>query len=271
MKNITLSLIFLIFSVTALSQLIIKEKPLALVYSGPGSCESWGEIPGCSEAAAYVAEKAGYQVEFIGPNDSITYRMTTAKLWMQPGGRARIQAEKMSPELKTWIKNFVKHGGSYVGFCAGGFMATEKFGWMTKNEQEDEIPFEADGLGFLPGKSWYYKEYNEELEKEKRPAKIISTVWSGQSRQVYWELGPYFLAESLTPDSKVISYYPQKDGSDDLKNIMTIYSKYGQGKIAITAVHPEAPQGWRDYYKIVDTDELDIDLAVDMVKWTTEK
>jgi hypothetical protein len=37
--------------------------------------------------------------------------------------------------------------------------------------------------------------------------------------------------------------------------------------VAITGVHPEAPQYWRDDINGVDPDGLDYVLAADMVRW----
>lgn len=242
------------------------QKPLALIYFGEGSCAQWNYVSGCSEAARDIAISAGFDVEYVNPTDPVPEdSFNRASLWIQPGGRARLQEKAMSDALKKRIIEFVKSGGGYVGFCAGGFLATEKFGWMTEDEKGNEIPFEANGLGFLPGKSWYYNDYDEELSQDLM-AKIIPTTWDGKTRQVYWELGPYFLPETYK-GSQVLAYYQKLDGTEDLDKAMTIYSQFGLGKVAITAVHPEAPTSWRTYYKIFDTDGNDFALAQAMMNW----
>lgn len=42
---------------------------------------------------------------------------------------------------------------------------------------------------------------------------------------------------------------------------------YGNGKVFITGLHPEAPQSWRTYYGINDSDGLDFDLVDEMISW----
>lgn len=241
------------------------KKPLALVYKGPGSCETYQEYLGCSESVALMAKKAGFDVQYVGPGIP-TVDFSKASVWLQPGGRVKAQVEAMSPELLHKIKNFVFQGGGYVGFCAGGFLATETFGWMsTDPETKVKTPYEAKGLGLFPGKSSLYTGYDKLLGDD-LIALTAETVWNGQTRHIYWELGPYFSAAN-TKKAEVISYYLNSKGQNDLKHAMTIRGTFGKGKVFVTAVHPEAPLNWSTYYNLNDIDGEDFDLAVDMIKW----
>ena len=47
----------------------------------------------------------------------------------------------------------------------------------------------------------------------------------------------------------------------------TAAAMYGNGKVFITGLHPEAPQSWRTYYGINDSDGLDFDLVDEMISW----
>lgn len=251
------------------------ERPLALIYKGPGSCEHTpGVSTGCSEASAHVAKLAGMKSQFVGPEGADPALMAQAKVWIQPGGRARIQTMVMSDKLKKQIRDFVQNGGGYVGFCAGGFMATEKFGWKYKDPESGELKdFEAPGLSLFPGKSFYYDFYSAELSAKKL-AKIIPTKWLGVEKQVYWELGPYFVAETFDSDRvQVMAYYPMKLEGEaltseklDQDKALALEGTFGKGKVSISATHPEAPKDWSDYYKVTDSDGLDFDLAAQMIK-----
>lgn len=258
-----------IFCLFILSLVSVAAKPLALVYKGEGSCPAEEGSTGCSEAVAHIATLAGYEVQFVGPEglqDSALWKK--AQVWLQPGGRARKQILTMKPELLNQIRLFVKTGGGYVGFCAGGFLATEHFGWT---DTDPQYSFESDALGLLPGNSRYYDLYDSELSED-HTAKILSVQWNGQSRDVYWELGPYFDSTTTgSRDIEVLAYYPTVTGGIDLNHAMTVRGQYGLGHVYVTSVHPEAPQDWRDYYKIQDRDGLDYQLAVDMVKWVQPK
>lgn len=236
---------------------------MALIYKGPGSCEQEATTTGCSEASAEAAKRAGFEFKYVGPQDSIAAEtLQKAKVWIQPGGRARIQEKVISAALKKQIVQFVQQGGGYVGFCAGGFLAYEKFGWQTPDG-----PYQADGLGLLSGKSMYYHFFDNEIT-EKAPAKIIKTSWSGKDTWVYWELGPYFvspLSNNKDKDYEIVAKYPPHKLQQDA--ILSLRASYGLGKVFITAVHPEAPKDWRDYFRVSDPDGEDISLASEMIRW----
>lgn len=243
-----------------------QAKPLALIYKGPGSCLQEANSTGCSEAAAAVAKLAGFDYKYIGPNEVPEKGLLKrAKVWIQPGGRAKTQQETMSLELKKAIVEFVANGGGYVGFCAGGFLAYEQFGWDTKNG-----PYRATGLGLISGKSSYYNFFDSEITEEK-PAKIIKTKWGNKEKWVYWELGPYFPPQR-TDDSQNLEIVANYAGDrPTTAPIMSLKTNYNRGKVYITAVHPEAPQDWRKYYSIEDRDGEDFELAVEMIQWSAKK
>jgi glutamine amidotransferase-like uncharacterized protein len=217
-------------------------KPVALVYRGPGACEE-----GCSEAAAYVAQRAGLYAIYVGPQDdpAQVFADPEVAVWVQPGGISREAARAMRPDLKEAIRAFVQRGGGYVGFCAGGFLATSLIG-------ETDVP----GLGLVPGRSHLYEQVSDD-------ATILSLSWP-TPRQTYWEGGPYFYGgQAGAKDSaafEVLATYP--DGS-----AASVRNAFGLGRVFVTGAHPEAPQGWRSYYQLTDSDGLDYDLAVAMIQW----
>ena len=245
------------------SNAAFSQEKIALIYKGPGSCEASSVSTGCSEAAAAIAKLAGFKPVFVGVEGvQDASLLKKATVWIQPGGRARIQVQKMSTLIKQQIKAFVKNGGGYVGFCAGGFLATEHFGWVDPNPANS---FESDALGLLRGNSRYFDEYDGELN-DHLLAKILPVRWENANRQIYWELGPYFDASTTSGTGyEVTAYYPQTKAGP--QKAMNVRGKYFAGKVYVTAVHPEAPQDWRSYYRINDQDGLDLELAVRMVKW----
>jgi len=182
---------------------------------------------------------------------------SASQVWIQPGGKAKIEQKTMSPELKAAIKDFVKKGGGYVGFCAGGFLASETLAW----EEDDGSWYSAPGLGLLKGRSLYYDQFQDVTEED--PARIAVTLWNGQKRHLYWELGPYFTADAVAgPRGAVVARY-------DAGRIMTLRSEYGQGRVYVTAVHPEAPPDWSAGYGLKDPDGPDLSLAVEMIRWAS--
>lgn len=213
------------------------EVKMALIYKGPGACEE-----GCAEAARDMAVMAGFETKFVGPTEAQASVFEGASLWIQPGGQSSTASKAMVPELKQNIKNFVAHGGGYVGFCAGGFLATE---WIADRG--------VQGLGLLAGTNALYP--------EKADAVIFPITSLAGVRQIYWEGGPYFLPPAAGVE--VMATYPNSA-------VASARSMYGSGRVYVTGLHPEAPPMWREYYKINDLDGLDYDLAVDMILWATK-
>lgn len=248
------------------------DAPLALIYRGPGSCPQEVGGTGCSEAAQAVAELAGFRTRFVGPEGlgkSDQHLLQEATVWLQPGGRAKQQILNMTDLAKNQIRNFVAQGGGYVGFCAGGFLATEEFGWI--DEENPKNSFQAKGLGLLPGDSRYFDEFDSELTP-RYLAKILNTSWLSSPRSIYWELGPYF-DYSTTGKGNIesVAFYQTNHGVPRMDRAMTVRGQYGKGRVFVTAVHPEAPQDWYSYYKLTDPDGVDAELAAEMVRWAARK
>jgi glutamine amidotransferase-like uncharacterized protein len=256
-SSILIALVVLFAPLSARTALIQTKsnQPLALVYRGPGACEA-GQADGCAEAAANVAKSAGFKILFVGPDGKEAEgQWDTARLWIQPGGRVHTQVEAMTSSLKEKIIHFVNKGGGYVGFCAGMFLAAKTFTFPEMDSSGNITTYRADGLGFLSATAYLFDPSDESGQ-----ARIVEALWQGKKRFVYWEEGPYLEDSSLT--SKVESVATYADNS-----VMTVRLKYGAGRVFVTGVHPEAPQGWYDYFHLRDADGLDHNLAAEMMKW----
>jgi glutamine amidotransferase-like uncharacterized protein len=150
----------------------------------------------------------------------------------------------MAEALKNNLRSFIDEGGGYVGFCAGGFLATA----MIADRG-------VQGLGILPGTNALF-EWNED-------AAILPTQWKDGAHDLYWEGGPYFkldLTQAADAAAEVMGTYA--DGS-----IASLRAHYGQGRVYVTGFHPEAPEFWRTAYRLTDADGLDFGVAVKMVHW----
>jgi len=218
----------------------------ALIYSGPGAC-----VEGCAQAASDMAVRNGFIPTLVGP-DQITAQSTDADkqnlfkdvvIYLQPGGHSRTVFQNMTQAMVDAIKNFVSSGGAYVGFCAGAFSSTRKVG--TTNYV---------GFDIMPGKTILY-------DGTRSNAAILEVNWNGRNRSMYWEGGPYI---TDLPDgaASAVAYYPSGE-------IAAAKSHYGKGRVFVTGLHPEAPQWWRDYYQMTDSDGLDYDIADEMITWAT--
>ncbi len=217
-----------------------QARPIALVYNGPGACKSDGH---CAEAAAAIADKAGFDVEFVGPSTKDDSLFTEAAIYIQPGGNATQVADAMTLAMKNRIRTFVENGGGYVGFCAGAFYA------MTPYDDKGQ-----NRLGLLVG--------DAEVADFDYPS-IVSVSWlDGSRHHVYWEGGAYFkLAKGS--DVEVVSRYASTRQAAGVRGM------HGKGRVFVTGFHPEAPYDWRFDPKLEDADGTDADqaLAVEMIQW----
>jgi glutamine amidotransferase-like uncharacterized protein len=215
-------------------------RPLALVYNGPGACKSDGQ---CAEAAARVAERAGFDVEFVGPKTKDRSLFDEAAIYIQPGGNATAVADSMLKSMKNLIREFVHAGGGYVGFCAGGFYAMTPY-----NDEQD------NRLGLIDG--------DADVTDHEYPS-IVSVSWlDGLRHHVYWEGGAYFKL-SRRSNAEVVSRY------SDTRQASSVRGQFGEGRVFVTGFHPEAPYEWRFDPDLDDPDgtDGDLEMAMEMIQW----
>lgn len=217
----------------------------ALVYKGRGGCES------CAHAAGKAARGAGYTVEYVGSAELSEKSFKNVKLWVQPAGNAISAAEALGTEGLNLIREFVKNGGSYVGFCSGAFLADSIV------DDEGKV----QGLGLLPVGTADYE------VNDKSNIDMVWINWGTQRRHVFFNGGATFLINKKSEDKKlssltVLATYV----SDGLP--AAIFTKFGKGKVAVSGAHPEAPNKWKNRAIQDDEDGDDLDLAVEMINLT---
>jgi|GEM_PF-413147 len=225
------------------------DRPLALIYKGPGSCSldqgDAGESGyGCSEAASDAATLAGFRFQFVGPRDlaenatadQVQALFGNAKVWIQPGGVSNTAYYAMTAKLRKSIVQFVKDGGGYVGFCAGAFLAADWF---------YIFPGSAHAYGYSPIRSDLTYAF-------------LNVDWNGQKRSIYFEGGPYL--SNLGSTAEVTARF-------STGYVAAARAPYGKGRVYISGPHPEAPQIWSQEDGMSDPDGSDLDLAASMITW----
>lgn len=215
-----------------------SKNGIALVYQGPGSCLD--AESNCTEAAAQVAQMAGFTVKLIQHDRTDAKKIfSRAKVWIQPGGVSNEAYNSMSSELIDGLKEFVRAGGGYVGFCAGGFMATEWIGGTG-----------GMGLGFVPGGTGlYHKGWS-----------LAPVMWNGKLRNIWFEGGPYFYGIDPSTGFEVTATYETGAAA-------AVRGTFGKGRVWVTGLHPEAPAHWATDDGVDDPDGPEQLLAAEMVQW----
>lgn len=224
MKNLFF-ILFVFLADGSASEVHAGSKPIALVWSGPGACK-----PSCASAAKQVVRNAGFKVVSVKPGFQNFALFKKAKLWVHPGGKSTTGAKAMGPELMDQVREFVKNGGGYVGFCAGAFISTAQIGTTHQT-----------GYGITPGRT-------ELLIKSGNERAMIPVDTELGNVKMYYSGGPFLEVSESDLEAnggKVIARYP--DGK-----IAGIFSRYGKGKVAVIGTHPEAGFGWKLSHGYVD-------------------
>ncbi|RYZ95293.1 MAG: hypothetical protein EOP11_25140 [Proteobacteria bacterium] len=172
---------------------------------------------------------------------------------MQMKNSLTLSADETASLLKENIRHFVQNGGGYVGFCAGAFLASRQFGWEEKNGQRVNV----DGLGLLPLRSRFY--YREQHIAAMLPIRFPN----GGQEYFYWELGPYIDARQEAPGVEFLAFYPDEENY----YAAAAQAHFGEGRVTVSAFHPEAPALWRQIFGLKDPDGSDLNYAREMIRW----
>jgi glutamine amidotransferase-like uncharacterized protein len=153
----------------------------------------------------------GSQLSELPPSRLAEYR-----LLIVPGGNFMTMGQHLDPVTATKIHDAVQSGVSYLGICAGGYLAGA---------------LEQNGFNLTSGVQFrVYAEWNRGVRKTSVAIKAVGSPALDQ----YWEEGPEF-----TGWGDVVARYP--DGTPAV-----VEGTSGKGWVVLVGVHPEAPPSWRD-------------------------
>jgi glutamine amidotransferase-like uncharacterized protein len=148
-------------------------------------------------------------------NDMSESRLRDYRLLIIPGGNFETMGNSLGPATAANIRSAVQEGLSYLGICAGAFLAGKS-------------PY--NGLNLTSGVQFHF--YSDE-NKGIRKAAVAITGPGMPNLDQYWEDGP-----QLAGWGAVVARYP--DGTPAVAEGMS-----ANGWVILSGVHPEAPAGWR--------------------------
>jgi glutamine amidotransferase-like uncharacterized protein len=192
--------------------------------------------------------KWNFDVEYVGPNESLHLSaalLKTAAVYAQPGGNTDLDtAYAMLRSDAPLIRDFVKSGGRYLGFCMGGYLAGATPGFKL-------LPGDTDEFIISPGAS------------VRTPVDTtVKVYWRGQPRTMYFQDGPYFIINRYA-DVTILARYTNGE-------IASLVTPYGAGKVGVVGPHPEATDEWYIAHHLPVPASLDLDLANDLLDTTME-
>jgi len=162
-----------------------------------------------------------------------------------PGGSGGTITGNLTTATRLNVRKAVRDRGvGYVGFCAGA--------WVAVGPEADTDQTAGYGMAVAKGDvlPYFWPDGNSSLVAAMVPVSFPD----GSSRELVWWGGP------STPEwsDGVVARY--KNGSPAISQ-----TRSGKGFVVISGPHPEAPEGWR-LTAGNDSDGLDYDIAIDMIK-----
>ena len=215
------------------TQALVREGPV-LLYNGEGAASA--DVT----ALAGILNAHDVSYELIDENelnamaaDDLLHFGTI--VW--PGGLAGTGTKALSKDARIAVRRaVVEFGVSYVGFCAGAFMA------MNAPPVGDNAA--VYGFGIVPYDGILPEYEPNGVHQHDHPQTVVVNLPGGKTQDVAWYGGPFFPTAN-----EVLARY--KDGTPAM---MQTYS--GMGFVVLSGPHPESPPAW---VSTTDTDGTVID------------
>lgn len=196
------------------------------VYSDAGA---WGPS---TRSLVRILEEAGIATEELLAVDFRPGELGKYDALVFPGGNAWDQRQALGEPGVAAVRDFVARGGTYLGVCAGAFLATEKVGW------EGAPPLDYP-LALVPGVATGARD--DIAPWPRVGATRLVLTGAGRARGLAWEDRETFFYQggpgfSGYGDADVLATYP--DGTPAI-----LRRPYEAGQVILNAVHFERPVG----------------------------
>ncbi|KAL6449676.1 BPL1 Biotin--protein ligase [Candida maltosa Xu316] len=213
-----------------------------LVYSGPGTTADG--VKHCLDSlrlhlASYYAVLPVSETVLLNEP-----WMRKTALLVFPGGADLPYCKLFNGAGNQKISKFVKQGGRFIGFCAGGYYGTARCEF-----EVGDPAMEVSGpreLAFFPGigKGAAFKGFQYESQVGARAAKLSvnTAALPGCPNTVYnyYNGGCVFAEADKYKDVEVLARYDERIDIDDTEKAAVIYRKIGKGAVVLTGTHPES-------------------------------
>jgi glutamine amidotransferase-like uncharacterized protein len=216
----------------------VAVRPRALVYRGPAT------LPGCPEAVVELlsASRWDFDIRYVGPQERLALTpevLVAATLYAQPGGATLSRGYKHMRKHRSAIRDFVRSGGGYLGFCLGGYLAGA-----------------TPGFALLPGDTDQYIASRHATVKSEDDT-LVQVSWRGGQRTLFFQDGPHFQLSS-DAHATVLATYPNN-------TIAAVVTRFGAGRVGVVGPHPEATPDWFTDAGLSMPQRLGYDLGLDLV------
>jgi glutamine amidotransferase-like uncharacterized protein len=207
------------------------------IYAGPGACEI------AIQHTTYTLRKLIHpqytiQTTILEKIRGTSWGKNTA-LFIMPGGVDFPYHQYLKGDGNKKLKDYVQQGGSYLGFCAGAYYASEQISFSQGTYQE---VMGARELAFFQGTAEgpILKPWNAQSNSG---ADIALLQWTGphspfamgQNFVTYYNGGCHFVQAEVTPNVTVLAHYLSTTPS----KAAIIEITQGKGHVILSGVHCE--------------------------------
>ena len=177
----------------------------------------------------------------------------TCALLVFPGGADLGYCRVLNGAGNRAISQFVRRGGAYLGFCAGGYYGSRRCEFEVGNSELEVVG--SRELAFFPGtcRGGAFKGFAYHSERGAKAAKIVVRK-EGLSGEIdglpdefrcYYNGGGVFVdAEKLADGSNGVEILAEYADGLDVESgacrAAVVYSKVGDGHAIVTGPHPES-------------------------------
>ena len=217
---------------------IEAERPLKIaIYQGEGAPD--GGIENVEKRAAMLK---GATVTRIKATDFAQTDLSPFDIVVFSGGSGSAQAKGLGENGREKVRQFVKNGGSYLGICAGAYLATSGYDWS---------------LGLLNGKTvsskWRRGSAFLEMQLSDDGKKVFGPV--ADKFYIRYNNGPIIAPDNKAdlPPYKVEAYFRNEValyGSPvgvQVDSPAVITTTYGKGKVLTISPHAENTKGLENF------------------------
>ncbi|KAI5922469.1 biotin-protein ligase [Camillea tinctor] len=197
----------------------------------------------------------------------------TCALLVFPGGADLGYCRVLNGEGNSIISQYVRRGGAYLGFCAGGYYGSKRCEFEVGDKHLEVVG--SRELAFFPGicRGGAFKGFQYQSEKGARAARIDvkenAFKDAGAVPQIftsYYNGGGVFVASGPdNGDVEILASYADEinvDGGE--QKAALVYCKVGQGAAILTGPHPEfAAVNLSPHHDVDGYDELIASLRAD--------
>ncbi|KUI53599.1 Biotin--protein ligase [Cytospora mali] len=226
-----------------------RQKLNVLVYTGPGT------------TVASVRQSIYTLRRLLSPNYAVIPLTETALLkepWSStaallviPGGADLHYCRLLNGPGNRIISDFVRRGGAYLGFCAGGYYGCARCEFEVGNPDKAMEVIGSRELAFFPGtcRGGAFKGFEYASESGARAVRVrvhegtFEGSWElPETFRSYYNGGGVFVDAGTMKEKgiEVLASFDEEldvDGGDGKAAV--VYCKIGQGRVVLTGPHPE--------------------------------